>query len=270
MDLMWIALVLGIIEGLTEFLPVSSTGHLIIVGHALGFKGEKAESFEIFIQLGAILAVALLYHRRFLGLLHHDGPNSKLSGRAGVIRFIVACAPACLLGAIFHGFIKHTLFNPSTVACGFIVGGAIILLLEFRPRMAVTTTLDQLTIVQALMIGAFQCLSLWPGMSRAGSTIIGGLVVGCTRSVAAEFSFLVAVPIMVAATGYDLLKSLPHLNGDDIPLFATGFIVALLSALVAVRIFVAFVARFSLVPFAIYRIIFGALLLSAGTRELGF
>ncbi len=260
----FIGVVLGLIEGITEFLPVSSTGHLILAGHALNFTGVRAESFEIFIQLGAIIAVVLLYWRRFLGLLDFKTSSvTEFRGFPGLIKIAAACAPAFVLGALSHDAIKEHLFSPFTVALGFVMGALLIIFVERIFRRGRTIVLEALTVRQCIGIGFFQCLALWPGMSRSASTIIGGMLVGASRSVAAEFSFIVAVPVMFAATLLDLYKSLPFLTVADIPLFATGFIVSFLSALLAIRVFIRFVGNNSLVPFAYYRLILGIVIIIA-------
>ena len=208
MELIPTAVILGIIEGLTEFIPVSSTGHLIVFGTLLGFVGEKAASFEVFIQLGAILSVVVLYWKRFLRLIPGKTRlplDSRLDGWDGLCRIAVATVPALIAGYLAHGFIKTYLFTPGTVTVALIVGGIGILLAE-KHAARNSTSLDSLTLRQALVVGLFQTLSLWPGISRSGATIVGGLVMGLDRKSAAEFSFLIAVPVMIAATGYDLLK----------------------------------------------------------------
>jgi undecaprenyl-diphosphatase len=251
------AAVLGIIEGLTEFFPISSTGHMIIVGELLGFTGEKAETFEIFIQLGAILSVVVLYLNRFLGLLPWKIGGQGLTGLRGLWFLFVACVPVSILGLLFRSTIRDNLFSSFTVAIALIVGGVAMILLErlsLRPRVH---TVDEITTKQALAIGCFQCLALWPGMSRSASTIIGGLLSGLQRQVAAEFSFLVAVPLMCAAVGWDLLKSIDHLSLSDIPLFSVGFVVSFLTAILAIRFFTSLLKRYTLSSFGYYRIVLG-------------
>ena len=253
MSLVGIAILLGLVEGITEFIPVSSTGHLIVAGHLLGFTGEKAETFEIFIQLGAILAVVLLQRRRFRDLLapsHGQG----FAGARGCALLGLTTLPALVAGYLFHGAIKERLFGPTTVALALLLGGLGILLAEsFRPAPT-TGSLDGLTRRQALLIGLFQCLALWPGMSRSAATIVGGLLGGLERRTAAVYSFFAAVPIMAAATGYDLLKSRHLLERSDIVPFAAGFVVAFLAAWTTVRLFVALLGRYTLRPYAWYRI----------------
>lgn len=253
-----VAVILGLVEGITEYLPVSSTGHLIVAGNLLNFSGEKASCFEVFIQLGAILAVLVLYWRRFLGLIPAQrirwGQEAGFSGIRGLTILALTTLPALIAGALAHRSIKQHLFNPVTVALALAIGGIGILLAEkYRPN-AKTTDLDQLNFKQAFMVGCFQCLALWPGMSRSASTIIGGLFSGLDRKVATEYSFLAAVPVMIAATLYDLYKEWHLLEISDLAFFATGFAVSFISAAAAVKTFVALVQRWSLAPYAWYRL----------------
>ena len=257
MDALGIAVVLGIVEGLTEFVPVSSTGHLILVGHLLGFVGEKAASFEVAIQLGAILSVVFLYWRRFLDLIptrstiHSD---STLRGWAGLWRITVATIPALLVGFLARRTIKEQLFTPVTVTWALAVGGVAILLAEKFVSRRRSCSLETITMSQAFGVGLFQVLALWPGTSRAAATIVGGMLVGLERKAAAEFSFLIAVPIMFAATGYELFKMRTLFAAQDLVQFGVGFLVSFLVALVAIKAFVSFLSRWSLAPFAWYRI----------------
>lgn len=253
--LILIAVILGIVEGLTEFLPVSSTGHLILAGYALDFTGAKAATFEVFIQLGAILAVVWLYRQRFVQLLRFSN-NGGLQGKRGLALLGLTTLPALVAGFLLHGYIKDYLFQPLTVAAGLFVGGVIILLFEQRKHVPRITSLDTIDKRRALYIGLAQLAALWPGVSRSGSTIIGGVLFGLDRKTAVEYSFLAAVPVMIAATSYDLLKSVSAgtLQTADIPLFASGFVTAFLAALLAVTYFVKFVQRYSFRPFGWYRI----------------
>ncbi len=254
-----IAVILGIVEGLTEFLPVSSTGHLIIAGDLLNFTGEKAASFEVFIQLGAILAVLVLYWERFVGLIPGGGfsldQSNGFKGYRGILFLILTSLPAMVVGYLARNSIRAYLFGPMTVALALGVGGIAILVAERYKPASRTASLDRLSYRQAVIIGCFQCFSLWPGMSRSASTIVGGLLSGLDRRTAAEYSFLAAVPIMIAATGYDLFKSWNILEFSDIPLFAVGFVVSFVVAAIAIKSFIAMVQRWSLAPFAYYRII---------------
>lgn len=252
------AIILGIVEGLTEFLPVSSTGHLIITGNLLDFTGTKADTFEVFIQLGAILAVVWLYRQRFFQLL--DFSKAKgLQGKRGIGLLLLTTLPALVVGFLLHDFIKDHLFQPSTVAIGLAVGGAALIVFERFQHKSAIIKLDDITPKQAFAVGCFQLLALWPGVSRSASTIIGGMIQGLDRKTAVEYSFLIAVPVMIAATGFDLLKSLDSLQTSDIPMFATGFITAFVAAVLAIRYFVRFVQRFGFTVFGWYRIALAAL-----------
>lgn len=258
MEQYWIAIIMGIMEGMTEFLPISSTGHLILVGHLLQFEGEKAKTFEIIIQLGSILAVAVLYRQRYLSLFRkgsHDSTESKLN----LIHVFLGIMPAMIAGYLLHGVIKTYLFSPYTVLIGLVIGGMFMIYAEKKRTKITSHTLDQLTYKQALSIGLFQCLAVYPGFSRSGSTISGGLLVGASYKTSAEFSFLIAVPMMVAASGYDLLKSYQYLSFDDIGFFAVGFFVAFAVALLAVVSFLKLLEKVKLSTFAYYRFILAAL-----------
>jgi len=255
---LWVAGVLGIVEGLTEYLPVSSTGHLIVAGNLLDFSGEKASAFEVFIQLGAILAVVVLYWKRFTGLIPLDGENpgseNGFSGLRGLALLAITTFPALIAGFLAHRAIKTYLFSPMTVAWALGIGGIGILLAEkFKPSSGVSD-LDGLTYRQALTVGLFQCFALWPGMSRSASSIIGGLFSGLDRKVATEYSFLAAVPVMIVATAYDLYKEWHLLKLADVGFFALGFVVSFVFAALAVKTFISLVQRWSLAPYAWYRI----------------
>ncbi|SFJ55313.1 Undecaprenyl-diphosphatase [Desulfomicrobium apsheronum] len=246
------AIILGIVEGLTEFLPVSSTGHLIIAGHLLDFTGPKAETFSIVIQLGAILAVVALYWPTFWGLVR---PNERpFSGMRGLVLLFLTSLPAALLGLFAHSAIKEHLFSPVTVAFALAVGAVAILLVERMPAKNQVKGLDAITPTLALGIGCFQCLSLWPGFSRSAATIMGGMILGAERRTAAEYSFVAAVPIMFAATGYDMLKSWRLFSPDDFLILGVGFAVSFVSAWLAVKVFIALLGRLTLRSFAWYRL----------------
>ncbi|MBI3609195.1 MAG: undecaprenyl-diphosphate phosphatase [Nitrospirae bacterium] len=245
--------VLGLVEGITEFIPVSSTGHLILAGHLLGFEGEKASTFEVVIQLGAILAVVFLYKERFFGL----NPFNKEKGFAGInglTLLFLTTLPALVFGAAAHGFIKSHLFNSKTVALGLGIGGVAILLVErFLPNVK-RCGVDALSWREALSIGFFQCLALWPGISRSGATILGGMMIGVERKTAAEYSFLAAVPVMFAATAYDLYKSRSFLELSDLGMFSIGFVVSFITAWLTVKVFIRLLGRYTLDVFGWYRI----------------
>ena len=260
MDTWAVAIILGIVEGLTEFIPVSSTGHLIVVGDLLDFTGQKASSFEVFIQLGAILSVVVLYHRRFFALIPDKGnpashSGSALEGWSGIARISLATLPALIAGYLAHGFIEDYLFTPGAVACALAVGGGGILLAERYVSSRSAAPLDRLTPLQALGIGLFQTLSLWPGTSRSAATIVGAMLLGLDRKAAVEFSFLIAVPVMVAATGYEMLKLGGAFTQAEMAQLAVGFVVSFIVALLAIAAFVRLLSsRWTLVPFAWYRI----------------
>ena len=253
------AFILGLVEGLTEFLPVSSTGHLIVVGDLIGFHND-GRVFEIAIQLGAILAVVFEYRQRFTSVL--TGLTHDRKAQNFVLNLFVALLPAAVIGLLFISKIKEYLFNPITVATMLVLGGLVILYAERREHQVRIHDVDDISWKDALKVGCAQVISMIPGTSRSGATIIGGLFFGFDRKVAAEFSFFLAVPTMVAATFYDIFKHRDLLSTDDLPMFAVGFVTAFLSALVAVRTFVRFVSNHSYEVFAWYRIAFGGVILA--------
>jgi len=259
----WLAaIILGLVEGLTEFIPVSSTGHLIIAGHLIGFEGERAATFEIFIQLGAILAVVFLYKERFWRLIptrFEVKPEQGLSGLRGLLLLTVTTFPALVLGGLSHDTIKEKLFSPATVAVGLGMGGIAILLIESRLPQVKRIGLDSITWQDALAVGLFQCLALWPGMSRSAVTILGAMMIGIERKTAVEYSFFAAVPTLVAATAFDLLQSMGLLQSSDVLIFGIGFVVAFISAWFAVKIFIRLLATYTLKPFGWYRIVVAAI-----------
>ena len=256
MSELWIAALLGIVEGLTEYIPVSSTGHLIVAGALLGWTGEKAKTFEIFIQLGAILAVVVYYRGRFLELVRPTpSERGRFAGLRGCVLLGVTTLPVLALGFLLRDFIKARLFAPAPVAIALAVGGLAILAAErWRPEPR-TWNLDAVEWRQALGVGLFQCLSLWPGMSRAAATMVGGMMGRLDRKTAAEYSFLAAVPALTAATLYDLYKSRNLLSLQDLPVFAVGFGVAFVCAWLAVAGFLRLLQRGTLRPFAWYRLV---------------
>lgn len=253
------AILLGLVEGATEFIPVSSTGHLILAGDWLNFEGEAAKTFEVFIQLGAILAVVWLYRAKVLDVVRNASrdPNA----RQLVVNLAIAFLPAAIIGFLIHDWIKEHLFNPVTVAWALLVGGIVILFIEWWNPPEDVTDVDHIPARKALGIGLAQVLSLFPGVSRSGATIMGARSLGLSRRAATEFSFFLAIPVMFAATGYDLIKSRDTLSVADAPVFAVGFIVSFLSAIVVVKAFLGFVSRHTFKGFAWYRIAFGAVLL---------
>lgn len=262
MDLVLIlkALLLGLVEGATEFLPVSSTGHLIIVSDLLNFMSvEKREIFEIVIQLGSILAVVWLYHARLFKVIRTV--KSDINAQRFVLQLLIAFLPLALIGLVFHKQIKNLLFHPVPVAMALIVGGLLILLIEKLALKARTNSIEEMSSWQAVKIGFAQSLALIPGVSRSGATILGGMSFGLSRQVATEFSFFLAIPVMFAATGYDLLKHRDLLSVEDAGLFLIGFIAAFFSALVAIKTLIRYVAGHDFKIFAWYRIALGILVL---------
>jgi len=255
----WIALLLGLVEGLTEFIPVSSTGHLIVVSAWVGFTGKRAEVFQIFIQLGAILAVVWEYRGRLVALVRRlpvQLEARKFSGRVAL-----AFLPSAALGLAVHGWISDHLFSPVTVAAALIAGGVAILVVESLPLRARTHTAEGISTRQAFGIGLAQCLALWPGFSRSAATILGGLCVGLDRRAATEFSFLLAIPTMFAATGYDLYKNHGYLEAGDAVWLALAFAVSFGVGWISVRWLLNFVSRHTFRPFAWYRLVVGAVIL---------
>ena len=256
-----IAIILGLVEGLTEFLPISSTGHLILAGSLLGFEGPTAETFEIAIQTGAIMAVILVYWQRLRGTVVTLG--SSPVARRFTLNVAVAFAPAVVLGLLFGEAIKSRLFHPVFVVSALVVGGFIILWAERRRRQAPPriTHVDAMTVMDALKVGFLQCLALFPGTSRSGATIIGGMISGLSRPVATEFSFYLAIPTLIGAGVYSLYKDWALLSMSDILPFSVGLVVAFLSAWLCIRWLLRYVSQNDFVPFAWYRIVFGGVIL---------
>ena len=258
MDLwLWLkAVILGLVEGATEFIPVSSTGHLILAQAWLDFKGPTANAFLIFIQLGAILAVVWLYRRKFLDLLLHFPKPGK--PRALVVNLVIGTLPAVVIGLPTDDWIEEHFFHPLPVALALVAGGIAIMLIERRQHRVLVPTVDDIPWRRALGVGLIQVLSiLWPGVSRSGATIMGGLMLGLSRTAATEFSFFLAVPAMLGATALKLYGVRDVLGAGDMPVFAIGFVVAFVSALIVIKGLLAFVSRHSFVPFAWYRIALG-------------
>ncbi len=256
------ALILGIVEGLTEFLPVSSTGHLIIVGDLLNFNDERGKVFEIAIQLGAILAVCWEYREKILSVFR--GIKTDPASQRFTLNLLIAFMPAVVLGLLLHKIINTYLFNPFTVAGALIVGGLLILWIErhYSDRHHISTV-EQMNWKDALKVGFAQCLAMFPGVSRSGATIMGGLVFGLSRLTATQFSFFLAIPTMFAATAYDVFKHREMLHATDLPLFAVGSVAAFVTALVVVRGLLHYVAHHTFAVFAWYRIAFGLAVLAS-------
>ena len=252
-------IILGLVEGLTEFLPVSSTGHLILVGQLLNFNDDKGKVFEIAIQFAAILAVVWEYRSKLTHTLVSI-TSEPLSQRLAV-NLIIAFMPAAILGFLFLKQIKSYLFNPFVVASAFIIGGFLILWAEKRQHEVHAETVDDLTWRDALKVGFAQALAMIPGTSRSGATIIGGLFFGLSRRAATEFSFFLAIPTMFAATLYDVYKNRDLFSVDDLALFAVGGTVSFISAFISVRGLIRFISRHDFTVFAWYRIAFGIIVL---------
>ena len=260
------ALILGIVEGLTEFLPISSTGHQIIVADLLGFGGDRAKAFNIIIQLGAILAVVWEFRQKIFSVV--SGLLTEASAQKFTINLLIAFMPAAVLGVALSSLIEKWLFNPVTVATALVVGGCVMLWAEKRQHSGVVQSVDDMSWQHALKVGCAQCLAMIPGTSRSASTIIGGLVFGLSRKTATEFSFFLAMPTMVGAAFYSGYKHRELFsNGADIPVFAIGFIAAFICAFFTVRALLRFIATHSYAVFAWYRIGFGLLILA--TWQLG-
>jgi undecaprenyl-diphosphatase len=258
------SVILAIIEGLTEFIPVSSTGHMILLGNFIEFTGEKAASFEIFIQLGAILAVVVLYRDRFWGLIPQLSSSQSFAKsifygekKPTITHIFLGIIPVLIVGFFSYRVIKEVLFNPVTVSFALIFGGLIMIIVEILPITKKTDQVDEITLKQALLIGFGQCLAVWPGMSRSGATIVTGLILGIRHRAIADFSFIIAVPVMLAAVAYDLLKSWHLLEFADLGYFITGFIIAFLVSWASIKWFLKILTKVTLLPFGIYRIILG-------------
>ncbi|MFT5871925.1 MAG: undecaprenyl-diphosphatase [Clostridium sp.] len=265
------AIIIAIVEGITEFIPISSTGHMIIVGNIINFKGEFANQFEVVIQLGAILAIIVLYWNKIWGSVVAFF-QAKPSGIKFWTNIIVAVIPAAVFGLLLNDKIDEYLFNPGTVALALVVGGILMIIIEGKFRNKYTTkNIEQISIKQAFKIGCFQCFALWPGMSRSASTIMGGWICGVSTVAATEFSFFLAIPTMVGATALTLFKSGMNFSTGEIITLVIGFVAAFLVALVVVEKFVSYLKKKPMKVFAIYRIIVGVallLLINFGTISL--
>jgi undecaprenyl-diphosphatase len=257
------AAIMGVVEGLTEFLPISSTGHLILAGSLLGFEGEKAKVFEIAIQTGAIFAVMLVYWQKIRATLVAL-PTQK-QAQQFALNVLIAFIPAVVLGLLLGKAIKAHLFTPVVVASTFIIGGFIILWAEKRqathPAAVRVNDVDQMTMMDAVKVGLVQCLAMIPGTSRSGATIIGGMLLGLSRKAATDFSFFLAMPTLIGAGAYSLYKERALLSMADVPLFAVGLLFSFISAWFCVRWLLRYISSHSFVPFAYYRIAFGLVVL---------
>lgn len=260
------AIILGLVEGLTEFAPVSSTGHMIIVDD-MWLQSEAfltkyvANTFKVVIQLGSILAVVVVFWERFMDLLYikrkKPEPGAPVgTGRLKLGQVIVGLIPAGVLGVLFEDYVDEYLFSTETVLIGLVAGAILMIIADkFSSKQPKVVTVDQITYKQALSVGLVQCLSLWPGFSRSGSTISGGVLLGMSHRAAADFTFIMAVPIMFGASFLSLVKNLEYFTMDALPFFIAGFISAFVFALISIRFFLKLINKIKLVPFAIYRIV---------------
>jgi undecaprenyl-diphosphatase len=264
------AAIMGVVEGLTEFLPISSTGHLILAGALLGFDDEKAKVFDIAIQTGAIFAVILVYWQKIRDTL--IALPSQKKAQAFALNVLIAFIPAVVLGLLFGKAIKANLFTPIVVASTFIIGGFIILWAEARQKNAATAAriqdVDQMTTMDALKVGLIQCLAMIPGTSRSGATIIGGMFLGLSRKAATDFSFYLAIPTLIGAGVYSLYKERALLSMADAPMFAVGLLFSFISAWLCIRWLLKFISTHSFVGFAYYRIAFGIVVLATAYSGL--
>ncbi len=247
------ALILGLVEGITEFLPVSSTGHLILFNEWFAFAPDFTKMFDIVIQLGAILAVLVVFSKR---ILPRTPSNKKLWKR-----FVVSVIPALLIGALFGSAIQKALFNPTVVAVALIIGGVLLLVAEHARPKQTLTDLGQMSYGKAFAIGCIQCFAFIPGTSRSAATIIGAMFLGASRTAATEYSFFLAVPTIAAASVYSMLKNPISLGGNDLMILTIGFVTAFLSALVIIRLFLQYIRNKTFAPFAYYRIVLGVIVL---------
>jgi undecaprenyl-diphosphatase len=257
------AAILGLVEGLTEFLPISSTGHLILAGSLLGWHDDKAKVFDVAIQTGAMAAVIWYYRARIAKVV--GGLGGEPVARRFALNVVIAFLPAAVLGVLFGKYIKAVLFEPVPVALAFIVGGIVILWVEARQKRSMQPPriddVDALTVADAIKLGCAQAFALIPGTSRSGATIIGGMLFGLSRRAATEFSFFLAIPTLIGAGAYQTFKYRDLLSVDDVPLFGVGLVVSFFSALACVHWLIRYVSRHDFVPFAWYRIVFGLVVL---------
>jgi len=252
------AMASGVVEGLTEFLPVSSTAHLLLFSWLVDFNSVQNNLFEIVIQFGAILAVVVIYRVRIFSLLvdFRKKNNQKL-----LLNLLIAFLPAAFLGLAFHSFIKQVLFSSAVIAWALIVGGAVMILVDRKERKSSIKNIDEVTPLKAFLIGCFQSIAMIPGISRSGATIIGGLLLKFNRQTAAEFSFFLSIPTIAAATFYDLYKNYADLTFSGAELILVGFLAAFISAILVIKWFIGYVSKHNFVPFAIYRIVLGIVIL---------
>jgi len=252
--------ILGVVEGVTEFLPISSTGHLILVNQWIGFKEPFGKMFDIVIQLGAILAVVVVFWKRLWPFGNDKSAETKSKMWNLWLKILIAIVPALVLGFLFKDFIEAKLFTPMVVACALAVWGLVIIIIEklHKAGSDKIASVDKIGYGYAFFIGLIQCLAMVPGTSRSAATIMGAMLLGCSRIAAAEFSFFLAIPTMVAASGYSLLKSGTSMNAHDILVLALGFAVAFAVALAVIKFFMKFISNHKFTGFGIYRIVLGA------------
>ena len=252
------AVILGIIEGLTEFIPVSSTAHLLLTSYLIDFQSIKNGTFEIVIQLGAILAICVVYHKKLISILLNLHQRKE---RNLVINIALAFLPAAIIGLLLHSLIKQFLFSNLVIAFALIFGGILMIIIDSKKRKFSVTEIENIKPKTAFYIGLFQCLAMIPGFSRSGATIIGGLLVGLERKVATEFSFFLAIPTIAAASVYDLIKNYSEIDFSGIQLILLGLISSFISAILVIKWFINFVGKNNFVPFGVYRIALGTLIL---------
>lgn len=253
------AVFLGVVEGLTEFLPVSSTAHLLVSSYLIDFQSIQNNLFEIVIQFGAILAICVIYRKKICDVIFnlHQKNNQKFS-----LNLALAFLPAMFIGGLFHNVIKAIFFSNLVIALALIIGGIIMIVVERNPRKSSVDDVDAIGLRQAFYVGLFQCLAMIPGVSRSGATIIGGLLLKFNRKVATEFSFFLAIPTIFAASAYDLLKNFNDLTFSNIELILVGTLASFISAILVIKWFIGFVSKHNFIPFGVYRIIAGILILT--------
>ena len=255
------AMIMGLIEGITEFIPVSSTAHLLIASYLINFNSIKNQLFEIVIQFGAILAITIVYRHKIFDIIKNIRSNS--TNQKFLLNIIIAFLPAILFGVLFHKFIKLYFFNPLVIALSMLIGGFIILIVEkfYQKNISQNKEMKEINIKSSLLIGLFQCLAMIPGVSRSGATIIGAMFLGVSRAKATEFSFFLAIPTIFSASIFDLYKNYQDLTLENIELIIFGSVIAFLSSLIVIKWLISFVAKNNFLIFATYRIIIGALIL---------
>lgn len=257
-----VPVVLGIVEGITEFLPISSTGHLILINEFTGFRGPFAKMFDVVIQLGAILAVVAYYRQRLFSFITSGDSGEKRRSLSLWIKAAVGVVPALAIGFLFGKRIQEFLFNPYVVASALVIGGVVLIIVDKTDRTPSIRSIEELDYTTVLWVGLIQCLAMVPGTSRSAATIIGAMLLGTSRLVAAEFSFFLAIPTMAAASGYALLKHGAAMNGTEMVQLAIGFIVSFAVAYAVIAAFIRFISKHDFIPFGYYRILLGASVLA--------